>query len=255
MSELDGAADDGSPTVHSGDDHEGVLRVPLAALAEGRRTLETDAARYVTRVHRLAEGESFLAFDPARAEEAEALIVSVGRRTIVAVAKPRPSKRVPNRRLTVVQTASKGSKIDDVLRDATELGVTRFVVAQGERSVRRPDAESAARWRRVAEEAARQCGRGDMPIVAGPIPLVDAMREPADLRWLLDPRGEPPRDTTLSEAKSAIVLVGPEGGFSPGELTAATELGFARVKLGEFVLRTETACAAALGALRGLGFR
>ena len=254
MIELDGEADAGPPSARPGDVHGGLLRVPLADLRVGQRALEADAARYVTRVHRLAEGESFLAFDPARAEEAEVLLVSVGRQTIIEVAEPRPSERVPRRRLTVVQTASKGSKIDDVLRDATELGVTRFVVAQGERSVRRPDAESAARWRRVAEDAARQCGRGDMPIVAGPMPLVDAMQEPADVRWLLDPRGEPPRKRMASDAQSALVLVGPEGGFSREELSAATRLGFMRIKLGEFVLRTETACAAALGALRGLGF-
>src|SRR5207253_9049922 len=88
---------------------------------------------------------------------------------------PRPASAVPARAVSVVQGAGKGTKIDDVLRDATELGATRFVVALCARSVKRPDAAAGARWRRVALEAARQCGRGDVPEVLGPLPFVEAL--------------------------------------------------------------------------------
>jgi 16S rRNA (uracil1498-N3)-methyltransferase len=255
MSQRGGEADETPPCASPEDAAERVLRVPLANLGAGHRELDADTARYVTRVHRLVAGASFLAFDPARAEEADVVVQSVGRRTLVEVSTPRASRRVPNRQLTVVQAASKGSKLDHVLRDATELGVTRFVVAIGDRSVRKPDGGNAARWRRIAEEAARQCGRGDMPSIDGPTPLVDALREPGELRWLLEPRGEPPSIEASVGARRAIVVIGPEGGFTPAELDAAKHLGFQRVTLGDFVLRTETACAAAIGALRALGFR
>lgn len=225
------------------------LRLPLEDLRAGERVVSDAAARYLTRVRRLATGARLVAFDPAARLEADAEIVAAGTVVRLRLEPPRPARNVPARAVTVVQAAGKGGKIDDVLRDATELGATRFVVAVAERSVRRPEAQ-AARWRRVAVEAARQCGRGDVPDIVGPVPFTEAVAlAAAPISLLLDPTGQPLR--ALGAGPIALA-VGPEGGFSPAEIAAATQLGYRVVSLGPFVLRTETACAAALGAIAAL---
>lgn len=226
-----------------------LLRVPLDHLEPGVCDLADDAARYVTRVHRLGQGAVFLAFDPRSAEEAHATLIEVGKRVRIDVGALRRSSALPRHGITVVQTASKGSKVEDVLRDATELGATRFIVAIGRRSVKLPEARALGRWERVALEAARQCGRGDVPTIGGPLPLEEALEESGDVRWLLDPGGNALPKAELAENGTAVLVIGPEGGFAPEEVALAEGLGFARVKLGRFVLRTETACAAAIGAL------
>jgi 16S rRNA (uracil1498-N3)-methyltransferase len=119
--------------------------------------------------------------------------------------------------------------------------------------VARPDAARAARWRRIAVEAARQCGRGDAPAIAPPASFDDAVAaEPADaLKICMDPTAALPIAVALREDVGApvVILVGPEGGLTVGEMGRAVAVGFARVTLGPLVLRTETVCAAVLGAL------
>lgn len=233
------------------------LRVPIDDLAPGDRALPDEAATYVARVHRLGAGDHLLLFDPDRAVEADAEILSVDKRAVKArVSEPRPARRAA-RAVTLVQGIGKGDKLDAIVRDATELGATVIVPALCERSMARPDAARAARWRRIAVEAARQCGRGDAPVVTAPTPFVEALGlAVADLRLCLDPRAE----RTLGQALAAItpgasvaLFVGPEGGLSEREIAATEALGIARVSLGPWVLRTETVCAAVLGALLAVG--
>ncbi len=228
------------------------MRVALADLSAGERVLASAAARYLTVVHRLRAGARFVAFDPEARLEAEAEIVAAGSQLRVRLDPPRPARALPDRPVTVIYAASKGSKIDDVLRDATELGATRFVVALCQRSVKRPDAAALARWRRVAIEAARQCGRGDLPDVVGPIAFTDAIAGDEPIKLLLDPDGEPIARALAGKKGAAAIAVGPEGGFSDPERRAAAAAGYRAVALGPFTLRTETACAAALGALQAL---
>ena len=113
-----------------------------------------------------------------------------------------------------------------------------------------------ARWRTLAVEAARQCGRGNLPAIVGPVPLAEALAPaeglvrqavlaPPDasgaalglLSWLQAGHPETP----------VALLIGPEGGLSRSELELAERRGFQRVSLGRFVLRTETAATVALG--------
>jgi 16S rRNA (uracil1498-N3)-methyltransferase len=233
------------------------LRVPVAALAAGEHPLAAEAAAYVARVHRLGAGDRLVVFDPERALEADAEIVEAGKRVVVVrVGAPRAAAR-PARAVTLIQGIGKGDKLDAIVRDATELGATSVVPALCERSVARPEAARAARWRRIAVEAARQCGRGDVPAIAAPLAFVDAVREadPAALRLCLDPAAERSLGEvvqTVGAHTAVIFAVGPEGGFSAAEIAAVEAAGFARVVLGRWVLRTETVCAAVLGALLAL---
>ncbi|MEP7121760.1 MAG: RsmE family RNA methyltransferase [Byssovorax sp.] len=232
-----------------------MIRVPCALLAGGDAPLSAEAATYVTRVHRLAVGDAFLAFDPERSTEADAELIEIGKRGAVArIGVIRRATALPARAVTLIQGACKGDKMDAIVRDATELGATRIIPAIAARSVARPDAARADRWRRIAVEAARQCGRGDAPTVEAPalLPAALALVDGAALRLCLDPTAAVALGSRLgmvAAATSVAILVGPEGGLDGGELDAAERAGFERVRLGGFVLRTETVCAAVLGAL------
>jgi 16S rRNA (uracil1498-N3)-methyltransferase len=240
------------------------LRVPLEGLASGERALPREAAVYVARVHRAGVGEGLVLFDPEHAIEAEARVVAVGaggRSVTVRIGAVRPAEVRAARSVTLVQALGKGDKVDAIVRDATELGATRIVPAIAERSVARPEdaAARAARWRRIAVEAARQCGRGDVPAIEAPAPLGEVLAALA-----ARPEGArgfgaclaPGAPETLGAALGGLaagtavtIVVGPEGGLSDGEVAACEAAGLGRFGLGEFELRTETVCAAVLGAL------
>ena len=233
------------------------LRVPFPLTQAGLFPLPAEAALYVTRVHRLDLGDAFLAFDPDRAVEADAELVEVTKRGAVArIGAIRAASVRPSRGVTLIQGSCKGDKMDGIVRDATELGVTRIIPAITARSVARPDAARADRWRRIAVEAARQCGRGDAPILDAPLPLDAALAgltlADGALALCLDPTAPTPlgaRLQVVAAATNVTILVGPEGGLADDELDAAARAGLTRVRLGGLVLRTETVCAAVLGAL------
>lgn len=251
---------------------ETLLRVPLAGLAAGEAVLPAEAARYVVRVHRLRQGERFIAFDPAAELEAVAQIVAVERgsgragragslRVRARLSSPRAARRRAVRPVTLVQAMGKGAKLDRVVRDATELGATRVVPALAARSVKRPSQSQARaqadRWRRIAVEAARQCQRGDAPTIEPLSALPDALDRHAPNKTeatgvcLVPTAAARLGDvlTQLGPDQAIVVVVGPEGGLSSDEISRAVACGFQLVTLGPFVLRTETTCAAVLGAV------
>ncbi|HEU4536911.1 MAG TPA: RsmE family RNA methyltransferase [Polyangiaceae bacterium] len=238
------------------------LRVPVAGLRPGPFALPPEAARYVGTVHRLGPGAALVLVDHAARLEAPARVVSAERGAVVVEAEaPAPSASLPPLAIVLLQALPKGDKMDAIVRDATELGVARVVPVFAARSVVRPGAGGGGRlerWRRVALEAARQCGRGDVPEVLEPVSPEGAFRlAPAEgPRLVLEPGAPPLRDAFGPETPPALALaVGPEGGWAPSELDAARAGGWAPASLGPFVLRTETAAAAALGALWALARR
>ena len=232
-----------------------LVRVPLHGLAAGERVLAAASAHYVTGVLRLAPGARFIAFDPDTHLEAEAEVLDATR---IRIAELTPGRVVADAPLAIVYALAKGDKIDATIRDATELGATRIVLAETARSVVKATErieKKRERWQRIVEEAARQCGRSDPPTVEGPLPWREALAAvTADSAYCLDPRATEPLGATLPTAvagRSAIAFaIGPEGGLTEDEIRAADDAGFRPVTLGPFVLRTETVTAAVLGAVR-----
>jgi 16S rRNA (uracil1498-N3)-methyltransferase len=239
------------------------LRVAVTGLSPGERRLDSNAAHYLARVHRLRRGDPFVAFDPEARLEAPGEILTVDREAVVVrLGEAERARAVPPFDVTLVQCAGKGDKTDEVVRASTALGVGRVLVAESARSIGRLDAERAdkrrERWRAVALDAARQSGRGDTPDIEGPRPLdavLAVLAGDTATKLCLDPAAT----ATIAEAvrrdgavRSYVLLVGPEGGLSDEELVLAERTGFTRIRLGPFVLRTELAATAALGALLAL---
>jgi 16S rRNA (uracil1498-N3)-methyltransferase len=238
------------------------VRSPIAALAAGPRTLSGEASHHLCRVLRLREGDRFVAFDPALLVEADAVIVEAsGSAVRVEIGATRPAAVVALVPLVLVYGLAKGDKVDAVVRDATELGATRIVIARTARAVAKIEGDRAStkldRWRRISEQAARQCGRADPPVIEGVVDwraALDSAAAVADSRFCLwenatDPLG-PQLAGVIARRGSLAFAVGPEGGLTEGEVEEARVAGFAPVSLGRFILRTETVAAAVLGAVR-----
>jgi 16S rRNA (uracil1498-N3)-methyltransferase len=241
------------------------VRVPMAGVAAGEQVLPKETSRYLCRVLRLGRGDAIVVFDAATRLEADATIEAASADAArVRVSTPRPAPVVATADLVLVYALAKGDKIDAVVRDATELGATRLVLAQTERSVVKAQADRAAskkdRWKRIAEQAARQCGRADPPAIDDVHAWPDALERASSCaaRFCLDPRAATPLGDPLAKAATAgasiAFAIGPEGGLSADEIEIAIGKGFLPASLGPFVLRTETVAAAVLGAVRVLSF-
>jgi 16S rRNA (uracil1498-N3)-methyltransferase len=230
-------------------------RVPVEGLQEGEWLLPGAAGHYVARVLRRARGDRLVLFDPGAGLEADAEVQSVdGARVTVLSGAARPAAQI-EREVILIQAVGKGDKLDAVVQDATELGATRIVPVLSERTVVQPGAKASARverWRRIASEAARQCGRARAPTVDELAPLLPAAAAiQGGLRLALAPgAGALAGPLLLGEAGSVAFVVGPEGGLTEGELRALEGDGWIAASLGPATLRTETVAAAVLGALR-----
>jgi 16S rRNA (uracil1498-N3)-methyltransferase len=160
----------------------------------------------------------------------------------------------------VFQALSRAEKIELVAQKATELGAAHVAFFVAERGMVKLDDEDRAkkkaeRLQRVANDAARQCGRGRPPLVTGPLPragLLQAVRA-CSAGGVVVVFGAVDGDALLSEhlkanppTKGFGVVIGPEGGLSPAEQQALIDVGAKAVRFSRFVLRTETAALVAL---------
>jgi len=216
-------------------------------LAGGRVTFDADESRHLSRVLRLRPGDTVIASDGAGRDYTVRLeaVGEAARGTVIAEAAGVPESPLA---ITLVQGVPKGNKMEAIVRAATELGVTRFRPALCERTIVRLEParwrDRARRWQRVAREAAKQSGRAIVPEVELPRPLAECLGTAADLALCLWEGGGEPLGTLLAgaaTARSATVVVGPEGGLALAEVEAARAAGLRIVSLGHRILRTETA--------------
>lgn len=235
------------------------LFVPIPEAPPSTVEVTGERCHYLARVLRLSPGARVEVFDgKGRAFPAQVLEVGPKR---VLLELGRPEEGLARRsHVTLVQGLPKKDKWEWVLQKGTELGVAAFAPALTRRSVVRLGAGSAegklARWKKVTEEAARQCRRSDVPGMLPVRPLPDAIRalENGTCVLLLDeeevarPLGEAVLGAPGPLERVALV-VGPEGGFERAEVEEVVRLGGVPVSLGRRVLRTETAGLAALAVL------
>jgi 16S rRNA (uracil1498-N3)-methyltransferase len=165
----------------------------------------------------------------------------------------------PRGRVHLAFALARGEKADLVVQKATELGVSRLSPFEAARSVVRLEPARAAgrvaRWRKIAAEAARQCGRADVPEVDAPAPLAAVLAAAgAGVQKLVlyEGVGEPFGSAVDRGAAGHLAAVGPEGGFTPDEVEVALRAGARLVTLGPRILRFETAAIAAAALLQHL---
>ncbi len=200
-------------------------------------------ARHIAAVLRLRPGASVVLFDGHAEIDAVLHEVGEGRVTARPVSEPRQATRLAE--LTLVQGVPRGAKMDDIVRMGTELGLAAIVPALTDRTVAEPPAHRVERWRRIAREAAKQCGRAALPEIPS-VRALDAILADLVPRDLFVVPWERATESVARVAAgvpfwSATVLIGPEGGLTGEEVARAVSVGARPVSLGPLVLRTETA--------------
>jgi 16S rRNA (uracil1498-N3)-methyltransferase len=236
-----------------------LTRVPVdAPLAPGARVaLPEDAAAHLQRVLRLQPGDACVLFN-GDGNDYDARLVAAGKRGYeaeVLSARPAAAAESPLR-VVLLQGIARGEKMDWILQKATELGVAGIVPVSSERSEVRLDAARAAKrlehWRGIVASACGQSGRGVLPPVAAPQALADALAASGlpGARYLLDPDAGASVASMVAPGDACLLAVGPEGGWSPRDRAQLHDAGFAGLRLGPRILRTETAGIAAIAALQ-----
>ncbi len=227
-------------------------------------TLSPEESHHLVTVNRCAAGDPVTAFDGAGHEwlcvctEPSKNHTSLEVRTH-RIAAPRPCE------LTLAQALPKGAVMDEIVRQATELGAARLMPLLSARSQVQLDAERAekktAKWRTASIEAAKQCGNPWLPEISPPLSLAAFLADHASTHDLLLvaslQTGAIPLRQAVTQARAKLGrqprrvawLVGPEGDFAPEEYAALAAKGAVPVTLGALVLRCDTAAVVALGSL------
>lgn len=237
---------------------------PEAAADARTIALGPEESHHLVTVNRCSRGDPVVAFDGRGREWTCECTEPARAAAVLTVKSTRQAPPLPGA-ITLAQALPKGAAMDDIIRQATEIGAARIVPLLSERTQVHLDGDRAekkvAKWRITAIEAAKQCGNPWLPEIAplqelGPflpttkdhdLRLVASLQSGfVNLKKVLAQHharhGRPP--------ERAVWLVGPEGDFSPAEMTAAIQAGFVPVTLGPLVLRSDTAALVALSILR-----
>ena len=213
-------------------------------------TVRGDDAGHITRVLRMKVGENVTVCD-SNGREYETVIRQTGSEVVLDVLSSKMSENEPPYRAVVFQALVKGDRFDTVLQKSTELGVSDIVPVMTSRCTIKltPQeySKKVERWQRIAYEAAKQCGRGVIPVVHNPVSFGEAVKMAAECDLALfcyegdgtEPIPKICRGT--DKPASVSVMIGPEGGYSDDEANAAAESGMKMTGLGRRILRTETA--------------
>ena len=224
------------------------------------RDAEAHHARDVLRMKR---GDRAVVFN-GRGREITAEIVDLAKDQ-VCLRKLHESETVPLRcRITLGQAIPKGKNMDLIVQKAVEIGAAEIASLISERTIVDLDKQEAEqkreKWQQIAIEAAKQCGQNWLPQVHAPQKLRDFFSHagPADLRLIgsLQPDAIHLKeilgdylDQHHDRPKSVLMMVGPEGDFTPAELALAKAQGCLPITLGPIILRVETAAIYCLSVL------
>ena len=219
-----------------------------SALAEGALVaLDAAQANYLGNVMRLGIGAELLVFDGTSGEWLARISETAKKRMMLTVERrTREPEAIPD--IWLAFAPVKRAQTDWLVEKATELGVARLIPLMTQRTV--AERVKLERLEAIAIEAAEQCGRTRLPEIATPIglkPLIELRDERRRLYFADEGGGEPA--ATAFQAGPALILIGPEGGFTDEERGLVRAAPNAvPISLGPRILRAETAALAALAA-------
>ena len=215
-------------------------------------------AHHLAHVMRAQIGDAITVVDSA-GQAAEMVVTELTRDAVHLRTQRLLPAETEGREVVLVQALLKGEKMDFVVQKAAELGTACVCPIVTEHVVVRYDAKKAAakaaRWQKIADEAAKQCGRRMLMRVAPIVSLTELLRDPAYIGaadtatvFCYEQEERQSMRTVLggTEARRVTLIVGAEGGFSPAEAAAVTAAGGQPVSLGHRILRAETASLTAL---------
>ena len=236
--------------------------VPPEHINNDRVSLQGSEVKHISQALRLKSGDKIHVLDGVGFRYIVQL-AEINRREIVGkiLSKEKCQTESPLQ-VRMGQALIKGNKFDNVVRKSVELGVHSIAALRTERCIAKvtktEEAAKTARWRRIAIEACKQCGRSEAPHVEETVLSLEKFCEESsdrDLKIIFWESEETTRlkDLTVTKDISTIAfLAGPEGGFLPGEVELAKKYGFRTVTLGPRILKADSASPAILAILQNL---
>ena len=225
------------------------VHAPGATGATDRLDLAEGEAHHLVRVLRAEPGEPVVVMN-GRGGEGRGILLETGKRSASVRVDSWKLHPPPPVAVTLVQALPKGERLEWILQKSVELGASRLVLVQAERSVTRwsgDEGGKSGRAREILLNAAKQCGQPWLPELSF-APTLSAWASTRDASALLlagdiDPSAPPARDVLRARPRPPAVeaVIGPEGDFSPAEWGVLRAAGALGVSFGPLVLRTETA--------------
>jgi 16S rRNA (uracil1498-N3)-methyltransferase len=243
------------------------LAVNAAQIYDRTIDLTKEQQHYLHRVLRLNQGDKFIAMD-GRGHWWLAVLKAQETGLFASITEEIAVNRELAVEVTLMAALPKGNGFDEVVRQATELGAASIAPVTSDRTLLKPSSQKVDRWKRIAAEAAEQSERQFVPTILEPISFDLAVKDCGQkYRYICVARGdnrhlwdcltglEPPQPTFVGAVPpcppprgelTIVIAIGPEGGWTEGEVKRAIEFGFEPVSLGSRILRAVTAPIVAL---------
>jgi 16S rRNA (uracil1498-N3)-methyltransferase len=227
---------------------------------QGDNVTITDAAQlhHICDVLRLKVNDAVIIFDGA-GHEFKGITTSINKKQALFKLTPLQKPRGNNVAITVACAIPKGSHMDEIIDGLTQLGVERIIPMRTDRVVVKLDNTKSEvrlnRWQKIARSAAQQSQRSDIPVIDRVTDIKEVIKysQRYDLKLMPHVTGKRTliKDVIAEKRpKNIIVLIGPEGDFTPSEIKLASDNGFIPVSLGDTVLRVATAAMAVTAYIR-----
>lgn len=221
--------------------------------------IEGEDAKHAAAALRMRAGDYAVVCDGHKTDYLVEMTESAPERCVFKILETTPNEAEPSIHLRLFQAMPKGDKMEFIVQKAVECGASEIIPFFSERCVSRPDKKQMdkklVRYRKIALEAAKQCGRGIIPTVGEAV-------EFSELKTLISAKNTgilfyecstvPLREAVTEFRENVDIVIGSEGGFEPREAEELRELGLASASLGKRILRCETAPVAAISILMNL---
>lgn len=228
-------------------------------ISEDTAVLEGENAKHAVTVLRMRAGDIAVLCDGRKTDYLARVAQATSERCVLKILGKSPNQAEPSIHLRLFQAMPKSDKMEFIVQKAVECGAAEIVPFFSERCVSRPDAKQMqkklVRYRKIALEAAKQCGRGVVPTVGEAV-------EFSGLKNLISPENTgilfyecstvPLRDAVSEFRENVDIVIGSEGGFEPREAEELQGLGLTAASLGKRILRCETAPIAAISILMNM---
>ncbi|MBP3919377.1 MAG: 16S rRNA (uracil(1498)-N(3))-methyltransferase [Clostridia bacterium] len=235
-------------------------------LEEGLIPIVGDDAHHIAYSLRMAVGDPITVCDMQKTEYLCTILSVKPDEVLLSVNDTRENDTELPIKIHLYQSLPKGDKMEYIIQKAVELGAASVTPVTSARCIVKLDEKSAekkiARWQKIAEEAAKQCGRGYIPEVRAPISFPCAIEagqktdlplfcyegdDTVSLKTVLGHTMD--RLLSLDHLPEAAVYIGPEGGYDRAEVDKAASAGMTAINLGKRILRCETASGFVLAAM------
>lgn len=216
-------------------------------ISGGTVTLDADETRHLRDVLRLRAGDEIAVFDGEGNEfSARVETTAKGGAQVAILDRIEPSAPESPVSVTLASVVIPGDKYDLIVQKAVELGVVNFVPLASARSeVKLKDlGKKLTRWRRIALDAAKQCGRATLMSIGEPAEVGEFLKRGHEGERIFFAERSGSGLPSLEQARQLIVVIGPKGGWDDAEIENAKRNDFSIVTLGGRIMRAETAAIA-----------